>query len=124
MEEKVLARGAKTSKGAAGTVLSIGVAARPVPPHYEGWNVLVGGDQPAAKPDVALSLRNLKAQPGGEYDAVYCAYALQTCYAHEVGGVVEGLRVNCPRQMPRYTLRHSPAARGAEPEAVTQVVAW
>ena len=87
-----MARGAKTSKGAASTVLSIGVAARPVPPHYEGWNVLVGGDQPAAKPDVALSLRNLKAQPGGEYDAVYCAYALQTCYAHEVGGVVEGLR--------------------------------
>lgn len=72
--------------------MSIGVAARPVPPHYEEWNALVGGDQPAAKPDVALSLRNLKDHPGGQYDAVYCAYALQTCYAQELGGRRLGIR--------------------------------
>ena len=83
---------AKAATAAEKTVLSIGPGARPVPPHYQGWKVLVGGDHAFAKPDLSISVRNLGDQPAAQFDAVYCAHALQTCYTHEVGRVVEGLR--------------------------------
>jgi hypothetical protein len=37
-------------------------------------------------------------------------------------GVVEHLRINCPRQMPLYTLRRAPQVSG--PQAVTQILSW
>lgn len=50
------------------------------------------------------------------------------CISRGVGdGVVEHLRLNCPRQIPLYTLRSGPMPRlpkGGTERAVTQVVAW
>lgn len=50
------------------------------------------------------------------------------CISRGVGdGVVEGLRINCPRQVPLYTLAHGQMPdmpRGGSTEVVTQVVAW
>jgi predicted MPP superfamily phosphohydrolase len=46
------------------------------------------------------------------------------CISRGLGdGVVEGFRVNCPRQMPLYTLRRGAAGAGGAGH-VTQVVAW
>lgn len=53
------------------------------------------------------------------------------CISRGLGdGVVEGLRINCPHQIPLYTLRSAPfpplppLTRSASPSAVTQVVPW
>lgn len=50
------------------------------------------------------------------------------CISRGVGdGVFDGLRINCPWQVPLYTLRHGPppaAPRRASPHAVTQVMPW
>ena len=50
------------------------------------------------------------------------------CISRGVGdGVVEHLRLNCPRQIPLYTLRSGPMPplpRGGSEQAITQVVAW
>lgn len=50
------------------------------------------------------------------------------CVSRGVGdGVVEHLRINCPRQIPLYTLRRGEMptpARGGSERVVTQVVAW
>ncbi len=50
------------------------------------------------------------------------------CISRGIGdGVFEGLRINCPWQVPLYTLRHGPlppTPRRAAPHAVSQVVAW
>jgi predicted MPP superfamily phosphohydrolase len=46
------------------------------------------------------------------------------CISRGLGdGVVEGLRVNCPRQMPLYTLRHGPLG-GKGGNAVEHLLAW
>jgi predicted MPP superfamily phosphohydrolase len=50
------------------------------------------------------------------------------CISRGVGdGVFEGLRINCPWQVPLYTLRNGPLPplpRHAPPHAVTQALAW
>ena len=50
------------------------------------------------------------------------------CISRGVGdGFMEGLRINCPWQVPLYTLRHGPLPpppRSSPPNAVTQVVPW
>jgi predicted MPP superfamily phosphohydrolase len=50
------------------------------------------------------------------------------CISRGIGdGVFEGLRINCPWQVPLYTLRHGPLPhppRHSAPHAVTQVVPW
>jgi predicted MPP superfamily phosphohydrolase len=50
------------------------------------------------------------------------------CVSRGIGdGVVEGLRVNCPRQAPLYTLRRGelpPVPRGGSGDVITQVRAW
>ena len=50
------------------------------------------------------------------------------CISRGVGdGVFEGLRINCPWQIPLYTLRHGPLPqppRHSPAHAVTQVVPW
>jgi predicted MPP superfamily phosphohydrolase len=46
------------------------------------------------------------------------------CISRGLGdGVIEGLRINCPRQIPLYTLRRGPIP-GEASAAVRQVVAW
>lgn len=46
------------------------------------------------------------------------------CITRGLGdGVIEGLRINCPRQMPLCTLRRGPLAHNS-PESVRQVLAW
>ena len=46
------------------------------------------------------------------------------CITRGLGdGVIEGLRINCPRQMPLYTLRRGPLIHD-NPESVRQVLAW
>lgn len=47
------------------------------------------------------------------------------CISRGIGdGVVEGLRINCPAQIPLYTLRSAPLPPTRDPEAVAQVVPW
>lgn len=47
------------------------------------------------------------------------------CISRGIGdGVVEGLRINCPTQIPLYTLRSAPLPPTRDPEAVAQVVSW
>ena len=50
------------------------------------------------------------------------------CISRGIGdGVFEGLRINCPWQIPLYTLRHGPLPpppRHSPAHAVTQVVPW
>ncbi len=46
------------------------------------------------------------------------------CITRGLGdGVIEGLRINCPRQIPLYTLRRGPLTHN-NPESVRQVLAW
>jgi predicted MPP superfamily phosphohydrolase len=47
------------------------------------------------------------------------------CISRGLGeAVFEGARFNCPRQMPRYTLRRAPLPATPDPARVTQVIAW
>lgn len=46
------------------------------------------------------------------------------CITRGLGdGVIEGLRINCPRQIPLYTLRRGPLKHD-NPDSVRQAVAW
>lgn len=82
----------ETAAGAQKSVLNVAFSLGALPPHYENWSIVLANDQPAAKPDVAVNVRELTSLPAGEYDAVYCSQVLQTCYAHDVRKVIDGFK--------------------------------
>ena len=81
-----------TAAGTQKSVLNVAFAPAALPPHYANWSVVLANDQPPAKPDVAVDIRELASLPAASYDAVYCAQVLQTCYAHDVRRVIDGFK--------------------------------
>lgn len=66
-----------------------GAAGLPVPPWYEGCDVVRLDIDPDTEPDILLDARYVGTlEPG--YDAVYCSHALEHFYQHEAEGIMRG----------------------------------
>lgn len=79
-------------QSAVARVLNVGGGSKqiPIPNWYRGWQHLLLDIDPVTGADVVLDARQLRALPGGQFEAVYCSHNLEHYYQHDVAKVLAG----------------------------------
>ena len=64
----------------------------PLPPVYEGWDILLLDIDERGKPDILCDARELEHLAPAEFDSVYCSHNLEHYYRHDVASVLSGFK--------------------------------
>lgn len=67
-----------------------GSKAKPIPPHYAGWEHVLLDLDPSGGPDIVCDGRELGTLAPRQFDAVYCSHNLEHYHRHEAPRVLAG----------------------------------
>jgi hypothetical protein len=75
-------------------VLNIGAGGKgiPIPPHYQGWDIVRLDIAPEAEPDILLDARQLATLPAEQFDAAYSNHFLEHMPPWELAEILKGMR--------------------------------
>ena len=88
----IFSRSSSPSASTALRVLNVGGNSKeiPIPPHFAQWRHDLLDIDPRGNPDLLCDARELGAQPGASYDAIYCSHNLEHYLHHDAKRVLLG----------------------------------